>query len=87
MSTLYFAAAMRDNGGGIVVGSELVPAKVAAARRNLAQAGLAGYAEIREGDARRTLLRDPAAQGRHRTVRKGGLIDELNIKRSTSRRH
>jgi predicted O-methyltransferase YrrM len=35
MSTLYFAAAMRDNGGGTVIGSELVPAKVAAARRNL----------------------------------------------------
>ena len=55
MSTLYFAAAMRDNGGGPVIGSELVPAKVAAARRNLAEAGLAGYADIREGDARQTL--------------------------------
>ena len=29
MSTLYFAASMRDNGGGRVIGSELVPAKVA----------------------------------------------------------
>ena len=55
MSTLYFAAAMRDNGGGRVIGSELVPAKVATARRNLADAGLASYAEIREGDARQTL--------------------------------
>jgi predicted O-methyltransferase YrrM len=55
MSTLYFAAAMRDNGGGLVIGSELVPAKVAAARRNLAEAGLAEYADIREGDARHTL--------------------------------
>ena len=55
MSTLYFAAAMRDNGGGVVIGSELVPAKVATARRNLAEAGLADYAEIREGDARETL--------------------------------
>jgi predicted O-methyltransferase YrrM len=55
MSTLYFAAAMRDNGGGLVIGSELVPAKVAAARRNLAEAGLADYADIREGDARHTL--------------------------------
>src|ERR1700723_2059550 len=35
MSTLYFAAAIRDNGGGTVIGSELVPAKVATARRNL----------------------------------------------------
>lgn len=55
MSTLYFAAAMRDNGAGIVIGSEIVPAKVETARRNLAEAGLAEYAEIREGDARQTL--------------------------------
>jgi predicted O-methyltransferase YrrM len=55
MSTLYFAAAMRDNGGGLVIGSELVPAKVDAARRNLAKAGLDDYAEIRPGDARETL--------------------------------
>ncbi|MHC1943129.1 class I SAM-dependent methyltransferase [Bradyrhizobium sp. UFLA06-06] len=55
MSTLYFAAAMRDNGGGTVIGSEIVPAKVAAAKRNLADAGLADYADIREGDARKTL--------------------------------
>ena len=61
MSTLYSAAPMRDNGGGTVIGSELVPAKVAAARRHHAEAGLAGYADIREGDARRTLhdLGDP----------------------------
>ncbi|MGA6987141.1 MAG: class I SAM-dependent methyltransferase [Terriglobales bacterium] len=55
MSTLYFAAAMRDNGGGTVIGSELVPAKVVTAKRNLAEAGLAEYAEIRQGDARQTL--------------------------------
>jgi predicted O-methyltransferase YrrM len=55
MSTLYFAAAVRDNGGGTVIGAELVPAKVAAAKRNLDEAGLAGYADIREGDARETL--------------------------------
>jgi predicted O-methyltransferase YrrM len=55
MSTLYFAAAMRDNGGGMVIGSELVPTKVAIAKRNLAEAGLAEYAEIRQGDARQTL--------------------------------
>ncbi len=54
-STLYFAAAVRDNGGGIVIGSELVPQKVQAARRNLADAGLADYVDIRQGDARETL--------------------------------
>lgn len=55
MSTLYFAAALRDNGGGLVIGSELVPAKVDVARRNLAAAGLDDHAEIRPGDARETL--------------------------------
>ncbi|MGA7323158.1 MAG: class I SAM-dependent methyltransferase [Rhodomicrobium sp.] len=55
MSALYFAAAMRNNGGGTVIGSELVPAKVAAARRNLVDAGLSSFADIREGDARQTL--------------------------------
>lgn len=55
MSTLYFAAAMRDNGGGKVIGSEIVPEKIAVARHNLAEAGLSDYVEIREGDARETL--------------------------------
>jgi predicted O-methyltransferase YrrM len=55
MSTLYFAAAMRDNGGGTVIGSEIVPEKVAAARRNLEDAGLAHLVDIRQGDARETL--------------------------------
>lgn len=55
MSALYFAAAVRDNGGGLVIGSELVPAKVETARGNLNDAGLGGFADIRTGDARQTL--------------------------------
>ena len=55
VSTTYLAAAMRDNGGGIVVGTELVPEKIAAARRNLNEAGLAEFVDIREGDAHETL--------------------------------
>jgi predicted O-methyltransferase YrrM len=55
MSTLYFAAAVRDNGGGVVIGSELVPAKVKAARQNLADAQLDDLVDLREGDARETL--------------------------------
>jgi len=58
ISTLYLAAAIRDNGGGVVIGSELEPTKIATARRNLAQAGLADFVEIREGNALQT-LRDP----------------------------
>jgi predicted O-methyltransferase YrrM len=55
MSTLYAAAALRDNGGGIVIGSELVPQKVFTAWRNLTEAGLAHLVDIRQGDARQTL--------------------------------
>ena len=54
-SALYLAAAVRDNGGGRVIGAEIVPAKIATARRNLAAAGLDEYVEIRAGDARQTL--------------------------------
>ena len=55
VSAIYFAAAVRDNGGGTVIGAEIVPEKAATARRNLAEAGLADFADIRLGDARETL--------------------------------
>jgi predicted O-methyltransferase YrrM len=55
MSALYFAAAMRDNGGGRVIGAELVAAKVKVAQANLVEAGLSEFAEIRQGDARQSL--------------------------------
>lgn len=55
ISTIYLAAALRDNGGGHLIGSELEPAKVARARANLEAAGLADLVEIREGDALETL--------------------------------
>src|SRR5207249_1134063 len=55
---IHFAAAMRDNGGGIVVGTDIEPTKVARARANVEQAGLAEWVEIREGDAQQTLV-DP----------------------------
>jgi predicted O-methyltransferase YrrM len=55
ISTIYLAAALRDNGGGHLIGSEFVPSKVDRARRNLAIAGLADLVDIREGDAMETL--------------------------------
>lgn len=55
ISTIYLAAALRDNGGGRLIGTELEPAKVARASANLDAAGLAGLVEIREGDALETL--------------------------------
>ncbi len=58
ISTIHLAAALRDNGGGRVIGSEFEPTKVAHARDNLAEAGLGDLADIREGDALETLARD-----------------------------
>ena len=55
ISTIYLAAALRDNGGGTLIGSEFEPGKVARAREHLEAAGLADLVEIREGDARETL--------------------------------
>ncbi|CAN1212582.1 Glr0328 protein [Tumidithrix helvetica PCC 7403] len=55
ISTIYLAAAVRDNGGSLVIGTEIVPEKVAQARKNIAEAGLENYVEIREGDALETL--------------------------------
>jgi len=55
ISTIYLAAALRDNGGGQLIGSELEPAKVARARGHVEAAGLADVVDIREGDALETL--------------------------------
>jgi predicted O-methyltransferase YrrM len=55
VSTIYFAAALKDNGGGVVIGSELEASKVAKANRHLAATGLSQFAEIRAGDALQTL--------------------------------
>jgi len=55
ISTIYLAAALRDNGGGQLIGSELEPSKAARARANLADADLADLVEIRDGDALETL--------------------------------
>jgi predicted O-methyltransferase YrrM len=61
ISTIYFAAAIRDNGGGIVIGSEIEEAKVAKAQEHLEEAGLSEYVEIRVGDAQQTLA-DPGGE-------------------------
>lgn len=55
VSTIYLAAAVRDNGGGLVTGTELVAEKASKARQHLDEAGLAAFAEVREGDALETL--------------------------------
>jgi len=55
ISTIHMAAAVRDNGGGKVVTTELNAEKAAHAGENLREAGLDDLVEIRVGDARQTL--------------------------------
>jgi predicted O-methyltransferase YrrM len=55
VSTHYLAAAVRDNGGGLVIATEYEAAKAAAARANFAAAGIEGLIDLREGDLRETL--------------------------------
>jgi predicted O-methyltransferase YrrM len=60
VSTLYLAAAVRDNirasgGAGVVIGTEYEPAKANAARAHFEQAGLSDFIDLREGDLRDTL--------------------------------
>jgi len=59
ISARYLAAAARANGGRFI-GTEREPNKIAAARANLAEAGLDGVAEVRAGDAMETLKDVPA---------------------------
>jgi predicted O-methyltransferase YrrM len=59
-STIYLAAAVRDNGGGQVITAELEANKAETARQNFVEAGLERFIEIRVGDAMQT-LRDVAA--------------------------
>ena len=55
ISTIYLAAAVRDNGGGAVIATELHAEKAGRAGQNLRDAGLLDLVEIRVGDARETL--------------------------------
>jgi len=55
ISTIYLGAAVRDNGGGEVIGSEIIESKARVARANLEAAGVAAHAEVRVGDALETL--------------------------------
>jgi predicted O-methyltransferase YrrM len=57
VSTLYLAAAVRDNEveNGVVIGTEYEPEKAAIARVNFELAGLNEFIDLREGDLRQTL--------------------------------
>ncbi|NUT85239.1 O-methyltransferase [Pseudomonas corrugata] len=58
LSTLHLAAALRDNGGGVLVGSEFEPSKIALARRHFVEGAVDDLVDIREGDALVTLASD-----------------------------
>src|SRR5690348_10893701 len=59
VSTLWLAAAVRDNGWkeseGVVIGTEYEPGKAREARANFARADLSAFIDLREGDLRETL--------------------------------
>ena len=55
VSTLYLAAAVRDNGGGLVTTCDIEEAKAAVARHNFGEASLSDQVELRVGDIRETL--------------------------------
>jgi predicted O-methyltransferase YrrM len=55
ISTVYLATGVRDNGGGLVIGSEIEPSKQRQAQANLAEANLTNLSEVRLGDALETL--------------------------------
>lgn len=61
VSTIYLASAIRDGGGGIVIGSEFIESKAVRARANLLEAGVGDCVEIRVGDAMETLA-DPGGE-------------------------
>ena len=62
VSTLYLAAAVRDNtlaagdgANGVVIATEHEPSKACAAKAHFQEAGLSGFIDLREGDLRETL--------------------------------
>jgi predicted O-methyltransferase YrrM len=57
ISTLYLAAAVRDNQveNGVVIGTEHEPDKVKIALENFRKAGLSDFIDLREGDLRQSL--------------------------------
>jgi predicted O-methyltransferase YrrM len=59
ISTIYLAAAVRDNGGGTVIGTELHASKHERAVAHIGEAGLGDVAEVRLGDALETLKEVP----------------------------
>ena len=60
ISTVYLACAVKDNGGGRVIGTEIEATKRERALSNLRDAGVAELVEVRLGDALQTLADAPS---------------------------
>ena len=56
LSAINIAAALRDNGFGRMITTEMCATKAARAAQNLHEAGLSDLVEIRQGDAFKTLV-------------------------------
>ena len=63
IATIHLAAAVRDNGTGRVISTELNSAKAQRAREHLAEAGLGDVVDVMTGDALSTLATVPAPVG------------------------
>jgi predicted O-methyltransferase YrrM len=63
IGTIHLAAAVRDNGTGKVISTELNAGKAQRAREHLAEAGLADVAEVVTGDALEVLAAVPGPIG------------------------
>lgn len=59
ISTIYLAAAVRDNRGEIMIGTEIEPSKHQQAVANVKEAGLEDVTDIRLGEALKTLRKVP----------------------------
>lgn len=55
VSTIYLALAVKHNGGGVVIGTEMIADKAKQALQNLRDAGVDEWVELREGNALETL--------------------------------
>lgn len=58
LSTLYLAAALRDNGVGSIITTEFEPSKIVLAREHFIEGGVSDLIQIRAGDALQTLASD-----------------------------
>ena len=82
VSTIYLALAVRDNGGGLVIGTEMIPSKAARARSNIEEAG---PVQLR-GNPRGKCPGDSPRPPRTRGLSVERWISSIRIARASARR-